>query len=546
MLCDMSQHLERTGRKRHFLLCLALAGWLPVTARAQVSFTSFDVGSKTPAGLTMATNGGFDVSSSTGDIWGSVDDFRFVYQQVAGDFDLRTRIAAFSGVAYWAKAGLMVRADTSDSAANGFMVATRSSGWGRYMFTGRLQATFNTYVYSQGSFETVRYPNVWVRLARAGNVIIPMHSTNGFSWTQIGNLTYSQLPRTALAGMAVCNHPEAGSSRATAQFRDVSLDVGTPVAPAIVTQPASETVNAGATVALSVTAVGRGVITYQWFRDGVALEKETNATLLLNSVREDDSAKYSCSVRNEFGEVHSWAGLLEVEDPHQPFDGIRVERFSRVYGRRIEYLYNATNYPAAPSSTNSPSLFEVSGLPDDSGARMRGYITAPMSGDYIFYIAADDRGELWLGTEDNPATKRFIAQCYYWVNARQWEYYQSQSSATIRLEAGRRYYLEALIKGEGVPNHGAVAWRLPTGALEAPIPASRFFGQSANLVSVQRSGPDTIEFNVSGTTNSRYIIETSTNLLDWTPVTTNRAPFTIAANIAPSETTRFYRAVSSR
>ena len=515
-------------------------------AHAQGAFTSFDVGSKTPAGLTIATNGGFDISSSTGDVWGTADDFRFVYQQVAGDFDLRTRIAAFSGSAYWAKAGLMVRADTSDTAANGFMVATRSSGWGRYMFTGRLQATFNTYVYSQGSFETVRYPNVWVRLARIGNVVIPMHSTNGFTWTQIGNLNYSQLPRTALAGMAVCNHPEAGTSRATAQFRDVSLDVGTPVAPAIVTQPGSETVNSGATVAFSVSAVGRGVITYQWFRDGIALDKATNVTLLLTSVQKSDAAKYTCNVRNEFGEVHSWAGLLEVEEPQQPFDGIRVERFNRVYGRRIEYLFNATNYPAAPASTNFPALFEVSGLTDDTGARIRGYITAPLTGDYTFYIAADDRGELWLSTDDNPATKRYIARCYYWVNPREWDYYQEQSSALIRLEAGRRYYLEALIKGEGSPNQGAVAWELPNGVFEGPIPATRFLGRSATLFSLRHSSPSSIEFSITGTPNSRYIIQSSTNLINWSPVLTNRSPFEVNAEIAPSEISRFYRAISSR
>jgi hypothetical protein len=537
---------ERVPSNAVLLFGVILAGYLSPAAHAQGTFTSLDVGSKTPAGLTVATNGGFDVSSSTGDIWGTADDFRFVYQQVAGDFDLRTRIAALNGVAYWAKAGLMVRADTSDSAANGFMVATRTSGWGRYMFTGRLQASFNNYVYSQGSFETVRYPNVWVRLARVGNVVIPMHSTNGFTWTQIGNLTYSQLPRTALAGMAVCNHPDAGTSRATAQFRDVSLDVGTPVAPAIVNQPGSETVNAGATVAFSVNAVGRGIITYQWFRDGVAVEKATNTTLLLSSVQKSDSGKYTCNVRNEFGEVHSWAGLLEVEDAQQPFDGIRIERFSRVYGRRIEYLLNATNFPAAPANSTYGSFFEVTGLADDTAARMRGYITAPVSGDYTFYIAADDRGELWLSTDDNPATKRYIAQCYYWVNPRQWDYYQGQSSATIRLEAGRRYYLEALIKGEGSPNQGAVAWRLPSGVLEGPIPATRFVGRSATLLSVKHSSPSTVEFSVSGTINTRYIIQSSTNLVDWTPIFNNRPPLDVSTEITGSEVSRFYRALSSR
>ena len=85
-------------------------------------------------------------------------------------------------------------------------------------------------------------------------------------------------------------------------------------------------------------------------------------------------------------------------------------------------MVNATNYPSAPAAVTRPSLFEVTGLSDDTGARLSGYVTAPTTGDYTFYIAADDRGELWLSTDDNPANKRMVAQCYYRVNPRQWDY----------------------------------------------------------------------------------------------------------------------------
>jgi hypothetical protein len=346
-------------------------------------------------------------------------------------------------------------------------------------------------------------------------------------------------------GLAVANHPDSGTTKATAQFRDVALDLGTPVAPAILSQPVSEIANPGTTVTYSVTAIGRGTLTYQWMRDGIPVNGATNASLAVAAVEENNGAKFTCLVRNEAGEVLSWAGLLEVEEARRPFDGILSERYSPVYGRRVEYMVNATNYPAAPATVTRPNLFEVTNLTDDTGARVRGYVTAPTTGDYTFYIAADDRGELWLSTDDNPANKRMIAQCYYWVNPRQWDYYTAQVSNPIRLQAGKRYYLEALIKGEGSPNQGAVGWRLPNGAFERPIPASRFAGQAAAF---QQQPMDSrqLEFTISGTANSLYVLQTSTNLTEWLPILTNRVPFQFLQTDLASDTNRFYRAVTSR
>ncbi|MDH7603209.1 MAG: hypothetical protein QHI38_13810, partial [Armatimonadota bacterium] len=206
---------------------------------AQPAFSNVDIGLQNPAGQTVVTNGGFDVSSATGDAWDLSDNFRFVYQQVSGDFDIRTRIDSLTGVAYWTKAGLMVREDLTEFGANGFMIATRTGGWGRYFFTARLAAFYATYSYFAATFERVRYPDVWVRLVRVGDRVIPMHSTNGVAWTQTGDLEIEQLPAAAYVGLAVSNHPDSGMTKATAHFRDVSLDRGPPLAPAILSQPVS-------------------------------------------------------------------------------------------------------------------------------------------------------------------------------------------------------------------------------------------------------------------------------------------------------------------
>ena len=66
----------------------------------------------------------------------------------------------------------------------------------------------------------------------------------------------------------------------------------------------------------------------------------------------------------------------------------------------------------------------------------------PQSGQYTFYLAADDLAELWLSTDGNPANKQKIAAVNSWTNAGQYDQDPSQQSVTINLTAGQRYYIE--------------------------------------------------------------------------------------------------------
>ncbi len=74
-----------------------------------------------------------------------------------------------------------------------------------------------------------------------------------------------------------------------------------------------------------------------------------------------------------------------------------------------------------------------------------------MNGSYLFYIASDDQGELYLSTDDNPANKQRIARVATWTSSRVYQESRDgnaavQKSAPIELVAGRQYYMEALMK----------------------------------------------------------------------------------------------------
>ena len=92
---------------------------------------------------------------------------------------------------------------------------------------------------------------------------------------------------------------------------------------------------------------------------------------------------------------------------------ISYERWNNVggYSTDIQSFRNGTNnLQNAPSVTQSLSLFEApTDVADQYGARIRGYVCPPTSGNYTFWVAGDDNVELWLSSNDQPSNIQRIA-----------------------------------------------------------------------------------------------------------------------------------------
>lgn len=144
-------------------------------------------------------------------------------------------------------------------------------------------------------------------------------------------------------------------------------------------------------------------------------------------------------------------------------------------GTAVADLTNNPAFPNSPSFENVVTDFFESptDVYENYGQRMRALITAPTSGNYQFWIATDDGGQLFLSEDDTPAKRRLIAWVTGWTPSRTWDWEASQQSALIPLVAGQRYYIEAMMKEGGGGDNLAVRWRLPSGTIEEPIPASR-------------------------------------------------------------------------
>lgn len=116
-----------------------------------------------------------------------------------------------------------------------------------------------------------------------------------------------------------------------------------------------------------------------------------------------------------------------------------------------------------PTTTSSITTLEApvdSG--DNYGERMRGYITAPSSGLYTFFVTSDENAEVWVSSSEEPANKLKRS----WVTAGSvpsgvWDAVSSQKSAAMRMVAGRRYYIEVIRRESTSGDHLQVGWLKP-------------------------------------------------------------------------------------
>ncbi len=148
------------------------------------------------------------------------------------------------------------------------------------------------------------------------------------------------------------------------------------------------------------------------------------------------------------------------------------EVWTAVPGSFLSDFTSTDRYWQAP---NSVSAFVGAAAPSDTGeffaARIRGYITAPVTGDYSFWIASDDDSQLFLSSDDSKFNRTRIAWMTGWSGPQVWNKFSSQKSAAIHLVAGTRYFIEALHKEGWGRDHLAIAWQ-PPGAVLSLIPAS--------------------------------------------------------------------------
>ncbi|WP_350291311.1 Ig-like domain-containing protein, partial [uncultured Croceitalea sp.] len=177
---------------------------------------------------------------------------------------------------------------------------------------------------------------------------------------------------------------------------------------------------------------------------------------------------------------------------------ILMERYDGIGGVLLEGLFNSPNYPDNPSSTLELNSFEIpNNVADNYGVRVSGYLCAPETGTYYFWVSGDDESRLNLSTDNSTSNIATIANVPGWSSSREWNKFPEQKSVGIQLVQGLSYYIEAFMKEAGGGDNLAVGWRRPSDG-DGGVPTEIIPGNV--LSSVDCTGPDGVipEYSING------------------------------------------------
>ncbi len=166
----------------------------------------------------------------------------------------------------------------------------------------------------------------------------------------------------------------------------------------------------------------------------------------------------------------------------------------------------------APTTVTMFPVFEYPGSIDVPYVeRMSGWVVAPVTGDYRFYISGDDDTGLWIVDDANDlsivdtTTTPPICKVTGWTGSLR-DYGQDvdgneRRSALIPLEAGVAYKLVTIRREGSGGDYTSVAWKIPGSETIAPI-ASKFV---------------TAEYKAGGPVPADTATNVMSGLLSWLP-----------------------------
>ena len=166
------------------------------------------------------------------------------------------------------------------------------------------------------------------------------------------------------------------------------INILTRLAPWIISQPQSQTVNAGAGATFSVMAKGKGPLAYQWLFEGQPISTATSNSFTIARVQSGQAGIYTVVVSNFYGSVLSAPATLATAVGSGAFG---------VVGVPFSYQITANNNPTGFSASGLPpglrcdSSGVISGIPTRAGTflvtAIAKSIFSTVSGNILFTIA---------------------------------------------------------------------------------------------------------------------------------------------------------------
>lgn len=139
-----------------------------------------DIGGVGAAG-SASMSGGLYTVQGAGTISGSADNFRFVYQPLSGDGEIKVRLRSMENTGPNGRIGVIIRESLTSGSEYAFM-GISSDGIFRWQRRSKTGGPTSSTTSTLGT-----PPNVWMRLVRTSNVFYGYKSTDGINWTQVSS-----------------------------------------------------------------------------------------------------------------------------------------------------------------------------------------------------------------------------------------------------------------------------------------------------------------------------------------------------------------------
>jgi endonuclease/exonuclease/phosphatase family metal-dependent hydrolase len=355
-------------------------------------------------------------------------------------------------------------------------------------------------------------------------------------------------------------------------------------APLITSQPADVTVTAGQNASFSVSATGALPLAFQWRLNGADIAGATNNSYTRSNAQSADAGNYSVFLTNYLGTLLSSNAILTVVPlptgylAQWNFNSIPPDS-STATGTltpslgvgTASYLGGTTANSGgfATGSSTDPNTSDNTGwntttYPASTSANKTAGVRFDVStaGKQNINIRWDQRGS---GSASKYARLRYTTNganfidCPAAISLSSTSFEsQTQSLAGFAgVDNNPRFGFCIVAEFAGTATNGPTQNYVGVSGNYATSGTLRFdmvtvtgsdippaiTNQPATLDSISAS-PGQFQFGVTGQPGSQYVIEASTNLLDWIIIETNQAPFTFIDTNAGTASRRFYRAVS--
>ena len=173
-----------------------------------------DIGNSLKGGQKIENNN-WTIYGGGDDIWGTSDQFRFVYQKINGDFSFSVKVDSLKDTHYYAKAGIMVRKNLNKNSVHGII----------NVFPGGS----SEFGYRENSGQTMKaksgpnfnWFNVRLKVDKVGKSLYFSIQTKN-EWVEVEKLHIHNWGKSTYVGLATLSHDN--SQLTTATYSNMQLN----------------------------------------------------------------------------------------------------------------------------------------------------------------------------------------------------------------------------------------------------------------------------------------------------------------------------------